>query len=231
MRLQARCRAPRASSPSSAPASQTTSSSRPIGACSSLVAARAPVPSPPNPAPPAPRPEHAAHSTYSTWYSTYLLYLRTHSTFLLSCMCTRMHLLYHLLTHSLALLTLPTLPLYPDLTLTLTLPLPLPLSLPLPPTPGMFLHADTLRTSSWQMQIRGRKRWHLCPGPGGVQAATHWPCSSTCHTSTDHSSADHAVARAIAVLREQCMLHRMVHRHGALHGAWYIAWYIACRIT
>ena len=56
-----------------------------------------------------------------------------------------------------------------SLTLTLTLSLPLTPTLPL--TTGMFLHADTLRTSSWQMQIRGRKRWHLCPGPGGVQAA------------------------------------------------------------
>ena len=37
---------------------------------------------------------------------------------------------------------------------------------------GMFLHADTLRTSSWQLQIRGRKKWHLCNGPGGQQAAS-----------------------------------------------------------
>jgi len=29
---------------------------------------------------------------------------------------------------------------------------------------GMFLHADTLGTSSWHTQVRGRKRWHLCPG-------------------------------------------------------------------
>jgi len=28
---------------------------------------------------------------------------------------------------------------------------------------GMFNHKDTLRTSSWQMQVEGRKKWHLCP--------------------------------------------------------------------
>lgn len=27
---------------------------------------------------------------------------------------------------------------------------------------GMFLHKDTLRTSSWQGQLVGRKRWHIC---------------------------------------------------------------------
>lgn len=27
---------------------------------------------------------------------------------------------------------------------------------------GMFNHKDTLKTSSWQIQVRGRKRWHLC---------------------------------------------------------------------
>lgn len=27
---------------------------------------------------------------------------------------------------------------------------------------GMFLHKDTLRTSSWQGQLMGRKRWHIC---------------------------------------------------------------------
>lgn len=43
---------------------------------------------------------------------------------------------------------------------------------------GMFLHADTLRTSSWQMQIRGRKRWHLCSGAGGQQAASHTYCGA-----------------------------------------------------
>ena len=43
---------------------------------------------------------------------------------------------------------------------------------------GMFLHADTLRTSSWQLQIRGSKRWHLCPGPGGPQAAAHTYCGA-----------------------------------------------------
>jgi ribosomal protein L16 Arg81 hydroxylase len=26
----------------------------------------------------------------------------------------------------------------------------------------MFNHKDTLRTSSWQMQVSGRKKWHLC---------------------------------------------------------------------
>jgi hypothetical protein len=62
----------------------------------------------------------------------------------------------------------------------------------------MFLHADTLRTSSWQMQIRGRKRWHLCPGPGGVQAA---------------------------ILTMECMVHgawwaaRCIHCMRALHDA------------
>mmetsp|Transcript_10296 Transcript_10296/g.17234 ORF Transcript_10296/g.17234 Transcript_10296/m.17234 type:complete len:563 (+) Transcript_10296:42-1730(+) len=30
---------------------------------------------------------------------------------------------------------------------------------------GMFSHQDTLRTASWQLQLVGRKRWHLC-GPG-----------------------------------------------------------------
>ncbi|KAL1496394.1 hypothetical protein AB1Y20_016349 [Prymnesium parvum] len=43
---------------------------------------------------------------------------------------------------------------------------------------GMFLHPDTLRTSSWQMQLRGRKRWHLCPGEGGPEAAAHRYCSA-----------------------------------------------------
>ena len=43
---------------------------------------------------------------------------------------------------------------------------------------GMFLHSDTLRTSSWQMQIRGRKKWHLCSGPGGQQAASHTYCGA-----------------------------------------------------
>lgn len=28
---------------------------------------------------------------------------------------------------------------------------------------GMFNHKDTLQTSSWQLQIQGRKLWHLCP--------------------------------------------------------------------
>lgn len=27
---------------------------------------------------------------------------------------------------------------------------------------GMFNHQDTLRTSSWQVQLLGRKKWHLC---------------------------------------------------------------------
>jgi ribosomal protein L16 Arg81 hydroxylase len=27
---------------------------------------------------------------------------------------------------------------------------------------GMFNHVDTLQTASWQAQIEGRKRWHLC---------------------------------------------------------------------
>ena len=27
---------------------------------------------------------------------------------------------------------------------------------------GMFNHADSLRTGSWQLQLQGRKRWHLC---------------------------------------------------------------------
>ena len=153
--------------------------------------------------PPRPTPPHGPNTlrilltlpTYSTYLlyvltlptnSTYLPTLPTYSTSLLPCMCMCMHLLHHLLTH-LRCSPYPPYALYPDLTLTLTLSPPLPL----PPTPGMFLHADMLRTSSWQMQIRGRKRWHLCPGPGGVQAAT-WPRSSTCHTSTDHSSTDHA---------------------------------------
>lgn len=29
---------------------------------------------------------------------------------------------------------------------------------------GMFNHKDTLRTTSWQLQIQGRKKWHIC-GP------------------------------------------------------------------
>lgn len=29
---------------------------------------------------------------------------------------------------------------------------------------GMFNHKDTLRVSSWQAQVQGRKRWHLCEG-------------------------------------------------------------------
>ena len=29
---------------------------------------------------------------------------------------------------------------------------------------GMFNHKDTLRTSSWQVQLTGSKKWHLC-GP------------------------------------------------------------------
>lgn len=28
---------------------------------------------------------------------------------------------------------------------------------------GMFNHWDILKTSSWQFQARGSKRWHLCP--------------------------------------------------------------------
>jgi hypothetical protein len=28
---------------------------------------------------------------------------------------------------------------------------------------GMFNHKDTLRTSSYQLQIKGRKKWHICP--------------------------------------------------------------------
>ena len=27
---------------------------------------------------------------------------------------------------------------------------------------GMFNHRDTLSTASWQMQLRGKKRWHIC---------------------------------------------------------------------
>ena len=27
---------------------------------------------------------------------------------------------------------------------------------------GMFNHQDTLRTASWQAQIQGSKRWHIC---------------------------------------------------------------------
>ena len=30
------------------------------------------------------------------------------------------------------------------------------------PGAGMFNHQDTLRTASWQAQLRGAKRWHLC---------------------------------------------------------------------
>ena len=30
------------------------------------------------------------------------------------------------------------------------------------PGAGMFNHQDTLRTASWQAQLRGTKRWHLC---------------------------------------------------------------------
>ena len=87
----------------------------------------------------------------------------------------------------------------PTLTLTLTLAPTLAL------TTGMFLHADTLRTSGWQMQIRGRKRWHLCPGPGGFQAAI--------------------LTRA--ALRDAWCIARCI--------AWYIAWSttrcITCSIT
>jgi len=43
---------------------------------------------------------------------------------------------------------------------------------------GMFLHPDTLRTSSWQLQIRGRKRWHLCPGRGGPEKAASTYCGA-----------------------------------------------------
>jgi len=28
--------------------------------------------------------------------------------------------------------------------------------------PGMFNHWDVIRTSSWQVQTKGRKRWHIC---------------------------------------------------------------------
>jgi hypothetical protein len=144
-RLQARCRAPRASSRWSAPTRLTTSSSRRTGGCSSSVAERAPVPPP--------SPINSAYAAYATY--------ATHST------CGHAN---------------------PELTLTLALTL----------TTGMFLHADTLRTSSWQMQIRGRKRWHLCPGPGGVQAA---------------------------ILTMECMVHgawwaaRCIHCMRALHDA------------
>ena len=31
---------------------------------------------------------------------------------------------------------------------------------------GMFNHKDTLRSASFQAQIEGRKRWHLCEGEG-----------------------------------------------------------------
>mmetsp|Transcript_22635 Transcript_22635/g.31016 ORF Transcript_22635/g.31016 Transcript_22635/m.31016 type:complete len:157 (-) Transcript_22635:1048-1518(-) len=27
---------------------------------------------------------------------------------------------------------------------------------------GMFSHQDSLRTASWQLQMAGRKQWHLC---------------------------------------------------------------------
>jgi hypothetical protein len=27
---------------------------------------------------------------------------------------------------------------------------------------GMFLHGDILRSSSWQLQVRGNKRWFVC---------------------------------------------------------------------
>eukprot|EP01037_Dinobryon_pediforme_P029035 gene29035-32532_t len=27
----------------------------------------------------------------------------------------------------------------------------------------MFNHQDTLKTSSWQVQIAGQKKWHICP--------------------------------------------------------------------
>ena len=28
---------------------------------------------------------------------------------------------------------------------------------------GMFNHADTLSTGSWQVQLAGKKKWHICP--------------------------------------------------------------------
>lgn len=28
----------------------------------------------------------------------------------------------------------------------------------------MFNHKDILRTASWQLQVAGAKRWHLCDG-------------------------------------------------------------------
>ena len=185
--MQACCRAPHASSRWSAPTSLTTSSSRLIGGCSSLEAERAPVRSPP------PR-RHASHSTYASYatYATCATYAThatcaTYSLYLLILILNILHLLYLRYSpyspysaysaysaYSLyaTLLTLPYLlyrPACGHANPELTLPLPLTPTLPL--TTGMFLHADTLRTSSWQMQVRGRKRWHLCPGPGGVQAA------------------------------------------------------------
>jgi hypothetical protein len=29
---------------------------------------------------------------------------------------------------------------------------------------GMFFHQDTLQASAWQIQLVGRKQWHICPG-------------------------------------------------------------------
>ena len=41
----------------------------------------------------------------------------------------------------------------------------------------MFLHADTLRPASWQLQLRGRKKWHLCDGTAGPAAAAATYCA------------------------------------------------------
>ena len=39
---------------------------------------------------------------------------------------------------------------------------------------GMFNHKDTLRVSSYQLQLQGKKRWHLCYGP--TQGAFIYSC-------------------------------------------------------
>lgn len=42
---------------------------------------------------------------------------------------------------------------------------------------GMFNHQDTLRTASWQAQIKGSKSWHLC-GPSEVTKTVACVCGA-----------------------------------------------------
>ncbi len=54
---------------------------------------------------------------------------------------------------------------------------------------GMFFHQDILQASAWQLQLQGKKKWHICPGrkDRSQNSATFTPPTNAAPTSSNDS--------------------------------------------